>query len=597
MAYDAVTTTAAVAEMRARITHGRVDKVIQPSALGVALTLRAGGANHTLLLSAHAQDARATLTGARLAKAFDEPSAFVMLLRKYLEGAGLTAVVQAERDRIVRLSFEGAGRATTLVAEVMGKHSNIILVDDQDVILGAVKHITPALSRQRIVLPHQPYMPPPPPTRSGPGAGTPKLDPFASDDALTEALGAWPGDTVCAAALVDTLTGLSPQAAREVVFRLCGDAAATMDAMHPFIGAALALVRSFLTHVDEQPSLARRPDGKMLGWAAYTLRQHEGQGVVLSSFPSVGALLDEVYDGAESGDALGSVKGALHAAVKIQRDRMNSKAQALRRAVKPPAEIDHVRLEGEMVLGFAHEIAPGDVMLRLDDPPLAIALDPTLSPPENARKSFTRYRKMRDAALRNPPLIEEAEEGRRFLDEMLVFIDQADSPAVLKDLREELATSEFAPPGAKKAPKNSANKGGSYHPGGKKTPAKAAAPSALRFTTSDGLQVIVGRSARQNEVVTFSLAATGDLWFHARGLPGSHVVLKTAGTPPPARSIEQAAALAAYYSRGRENTTTPVDIVPIRNVKRAKGGKPGLVLISGETTVQVKPLARPDDAA
>lgn len=595
MAYDAVTTTAAVAEMQARIAHGRVDKIIQPSALGVALTMRAGGGNHTLLLSAHAQDARATLTSAKLAKAFDEPSAFVMLLRKHLEGATLAAVAQAERDRIVRLTFRGAGRETTLVVEVMGKHSNIILVDDQDVILGAVKHITPALSRQRIVLPHQPYAPPPPPMRSGPGVGSPKLDPFVDGATIAAALDAWPRDAVFAAALVDTLMGLSPQAAREIAFRLCGDAAATMDATSSFFSAALVLVRTFLTHVDEQPSLARQADGKMLGWAVYALRQHEGQGVVLVSFPSVSALLDEVYDGAESGDALGSVKQALHATVKLQRDRLNSKAEALRRAVKPAAEIDRLRLEGEMVLAFAHEIAPGDMMLRLDDPPLAIALDPTLSAPENARKSFTRYRKMRDAALRNPPLIEEAEEGRRFLDEMLVFIDQADSPAVLKDLRDDLANSEFAPPGSKKPSKPTSSKGGAYHPGGKKAPAKNTAPSALRFTTSDGLQVLVGRSARQNEVVTFSLAAGGDLWFHARGLPGSHVVLKTAGTTPPARSIEQAASLAAYYSRGRENTTTPVDIVPIRQVKRAKGGKPGLVLISGETTVQVKPLAKPDD--
>ena len=123
------------------------------------------------------------------------------------------------------------------------------------------------------------------------------------------------------------------------------------------------------------------------------------------------------------------------------------------------------------------------------------------------------------------------------------------------------------------------------------------AAAALRFTTRDGLEVLVGRSARQNEVVTFQLAASGDLWLHARGLPGSHVVLKTAGRTPPATSVEQAAELAAYYSRGRDSTTVPVDVVPARNVHHVKGGKPGLVRISGETTINVRPRAEPARAS
>jgi len=603
MSYDAITTAAAVAEVRERLDRGRVDKVIQPSDLAVALFVRAGGANHTLLLSAHPQHARATLTAARLAKAYDEPSPFVMLLRKYLEGASLTEVRQVGHDRILRLTFRAGPSSTTLVAEVMGKHSNIILVDEQDVILGAVKRITPAQSRYRVVLPHQPYLLPPAqtqPSPPAPRADLPKPDPAMLDpEGLAAALAPWPDDKPLASALLDVLAGASPQLTREAVYRLCRTTDATLGSQRGRLGEALDLVRSLMSPPRWTPSLALR-DGRVLGWAAYPLLQH---GVEPTLYPSLGALLDEVYGESpiESGDALGSQRDALRDGVAAARTRLSRKVASLRQGLRAPEEIDLLRRQGEMVLAFAHDIAPDARELRLDDPPMTVPLDPALTPSENARALFARYRKLRDAAARVPPMLEEAEGELQFLDTMLLFVEQADSPQGLKEIRDDLAAAGFAPPGGGKAggdakgkgkDKGGKAKGGKYHPGGKEAPKKTAA--ALRFTTGDGLQVLVGRSARQNEVVTFDLASSGDVWFHARGMPGSHVVLKTAGGAPPARSIEQAAALAAYYSRGRGSTTVPVDVVPARNVRRVKGGKPGLVHISGETTVNVHPRAQPE---
>jgi len=608
MSYDAITTAAAAAELRDRLDRGRVDKVIQPSDLAVALFVRAGGANHTLLLSAHPQHARVTLTAARLAKAYDEPSPFVMLLRKYLEGASLTEVRQVGHDRILRLTFRAGPSSTTLVAEVMGKHSNIILVDEQDVILGAVKRITPAQSRYRVVLPHQPYLLPPAQTQPSPPApreDLPKLDPATLDpEGLASALAPWPDDKLLASALLDVLAGASPQLAREAVYRLCGTTDATLGTSRGRLGEALDLVRSLMSPPRWTPSLARR-DGRVLGWAAYPLLQHGVEPVI---YPSLGALLDEVYGESpiESGDALGSQRDALRESVSVARTRLSRKAVSLRQGLRAPEEIDLLRRQGEMVLAFAHDIAPDARELRLDDPPITVPLDPTLTPSENARALFARYRKLRDAAARVPAMLDEAEGELEFLDAMLLFVEQADAPQGLKEIRDDLAAAGFTSLGGGKAggdakgrgksvgPKDKGGKakGGKYHPGGKEAPKKAAA--ALRFTTGDGLQVLVGRSARQNEVVTFDLASSDDVWFHARGMPGSHVVLKTAGRTPPARSIEQAAALAAYYSRGRGSTTVPVDMAPARNVRRVKGGKPGLVHISGETTVNVHPRAQPE---
>lgn len=589
MAYDSVTTAAVAAELRARLLHGRVDKIIQPSDYAVALLLRAGGANHWLLLSAHPQHARVALTSDRLAKAHDEPSPFVMLLRKHLEGASLVDVEQVGHDRILRLLCRTRAAPVSLVAEVMGKHSNIILVDEKDTIFGAVKLITPALSRYRVVLPRHPYTLPPVQTQPAPREDQPKLDPLAATPTLlAEALAARPDDAPLAAALVAVVAGVSPQLAKEIAYRLAGDVSAALGTQRGQVATALTLLRGLMAPETWQPSIARR-DGTIAGWAAYPLLQH---GVEPEIYASISEVLDLAYSDLESGDALGSVRDGLRAVIMGHRTRLSKKVASLRAGLRPRAEIDALRLQGEMVLAFAHDIVPDQRVLRLDDPPLIVPLDPTLTPPENAQALFQRYRKGRDAAAKVPPLLEEAEQGLQFLDSALLFMEQASSPRHLKEIKDDLSAAGFTTPGEKEraARPQTKSKGGKYHPGGKQAPQKSAAP-ALRFTTRDGLEALVGRSARQNEVVTFDLAATGDLWFHARGMPGSHVVLKTRGRTPPDSSVEQAAALAAYYSRGRGSTTVPVDVVPIRNVRRVKGGKPGLVRISGETTLNVRPRA------
>jgi len=203
-ASDAQPGAAVADEMRERLLQGRVDKIVQPSALSVALMVRAGGANHWLLLSADPRHARICLSGERLARAFDEPSPFVMALRKYLEGARLDEVTQPGHDRILRLRFRTRGLPVSLIGEVMGKHSNIILVDDKDTTLGAVKLVSAAINRYRVILPRHPYVPPPPPTQ--PGTDRPKLDPLTvTPQELSMAFAGFAADSTLADVLVDVV--------------------------------------------------------------------------------------------------------------------------------------------------------------------------------------------------------------------------------------------------------------------------------------------------------------------------------------------------------------------------------------------------------
>jgi predicted ribosome quality control (RQC) complex YloA/Tae2 family protein len=587
MAFDATTTAAVADELRERLLQGRVDKIVQPSALAVALMLRAAGANHWLLLSADPRHARIGLSAERLARAFDEPSPFVMALRKYLEGARLDEVIQPGHDRILRLRFRTHGAQVSLIGEVMGKHSNIILVDDKDTTLGAVKLISASVNRYRVILPRHAYVPPPPPMQPPPHADRPKLDPLTVGPRdVISALEDLSAVLTLADGLVAALAGVSPQLGREVAYRVAGDASASLQGAD--MPAVLETLRALMVPLAWQPSIVYR-DGGVAGWAAYPLLQY---GAEPHFYPSISAVLDEVYGRLESRDALEPIRAGLRAVVEGYRARLGKKAQSLRGGLRERGEIDTLRRQGEMVLAFAHSIEPGQTVLHIEegsDEPLTISLDPALSPAENAQRLFQRYRKSRDAAAKIPPLLEEAEDELAFLDEALVYIEQADSAQALKEVKDDLLAAGYSLPGERAQPPRQVKaRGGAYHPGGKQAPRKTASP-ALRFTTSDGLEVLVGRSARQNEVVTFDLASGGDLWFHARGMPGSHVVLKSAGRTPPDRSIEQAASLAAYYSRGRQSTTVPVDVVPARQVRRVKGGKPGLVRISGEMTVNVRP--------
>jgi predicted ribosome quality control (RQC) complex YloA/Tae2 family protein len=279
-------------------------------------------------------------------------------------------------------------------------------------------------------------------------------------------------------------------------------------------------------------------------------------------------------------------KAPVIATIDALRKTQKRKIASLESSVVDAKAVDDLRRRGEMVLGYQHGIEPGQRELVLAEHGLTIALDPALTPVENAQRFFKHYGKARDAALVVPGLLAGTRQELDYLDQLAVHAALASDPQSLAAVREELRELTASPSEtAKRAKKQQASKRGRGGPAAKGKPQA----SPLRVRAADGTEILVGRSAKQNDAVTFGLAAPQDIWLHARQTPGAHVILRAGGRTPRQETLLQAAVLAASHSQARQSTSVPVDYTLVRNVRRIKGARPGLVHYSGETTLLVRP--------
>ena len=583
MPFDSVTTRAVAEDLRAQLLGGRVDKVVQSGDLEIALQFYAQGENSWLVIAAHAQRAHVRRTAQKQSGVTSEPSAFVMLLRKYLEGARLRAVEQQGVDRVLLLSFTHQEGETTLIAELMGKYSNLILIDRDRVVLGALKIVRAEENRVRVTIPRHPYLTPPRPMQPPPHADRAKLDPLhAIGGDLCVALSALDPALLLWKALLDLVDGLSPTLAREVTFLATGSVETAVGG-HCDLGIAttlLGLVRERFGPQRGRPSAVYQGE-KLVEWAAFPLRQY---GVEPRLYGEIEALLEQIYVGGRVVDNLAGQRGPLVQAVEALRKNARRKVQSLRSSLTTREQLDALRTQGELLLAYQHEVEPEAREFRVPDSDLRISLDPSLTPVENAQRIFKRYGKARDAATIVPGLLEAAEQDLAYLDQLAAMAQVAPDPGSLAAVRAELRELNVDPAAQ---PRKKDKGGGKHAPHKGAKPGMSVAP--LRVKAADGTEILVGRSARQNEAVTFNLSGPQDIWLHARQIPGAHVILRGSGRPPSRETLLQAAGLAAYYSQGRASTTVPVDYAPVRNVRRIKGGKPGLVHYSGETTINVRP--------
>jgi len=561
--FDALTMAAVADELREKILGGRVQKVLLPDDLSVGLEVYSHGRRHYLLASAHPQHARVHLVGERLRRGVEKPTPLLLLLRKYVRHGRIAAIEQPSLERVLRIEVEHPQGDTSLIIEVMGRHSNIVLVAADGAILDSVKRIGPNLSRYRTILPQRPYVPPPPQA---------KLDPTdVTELRLREMLSAAPPDEPLWRALVRGIRGVSPLLAREVAYRATGNAEALASQVTA-ISPLLDTFREMLIPVWEhrwQPTVAKSDD-RLLAFAPYPLTQFGTYEKVASISQAVEAYYREVV----GEDAYAAAKKRVREAIAKAREQLRRKRESLQRALTPTDKIEELRLKGEMILAYAHRIAPGQRKLMVDQPPLAIELDPRLSPAENARAYFAEYRKAKRAAEDIPALLERAELEMRYLDQLEADLDLAANWPEVEEVKAALAEGGYIREERRRR--------------------KAGRSEPLAFRSSDGLLILVGKNSRQNEEVTFRRAAPDDLWLHARDVPGAHVVVKAGGREVPQATLRQAAQLAAYYSQARGEAKVAVDYTLRRHVRRLKGAGRGMVTYKHERTIVVKP-ALPDE--
>lgn len=549
---------AAVAREIAALVGSRVTRVAQPDPDEVALDLHGAAGAGTVLVSIHPRWARVHLTSKT---AGGEPSAFSQMLRSRLEAARLAGVRNPPFERVLGLALDTVEGRTELIAEIMGRHSNLILVED-GVIAGSLKPVPRSKSSVREVMPGRPYLPPP----------QDRLSPLAlTRDSLETVLSS--SDEPLAKRLVASVLGLSPALATELAVRAGLDPLAPARAQDDAAGRLWIAVQEVVAIVTAGSfaPLVYYDGDEPVGFAPFSLMHLAAYREVRAA--TMSAAVDTVLGRRGAAARIDEERAALLAAVRAALARVERTAQEIQQAVQQAERTGRLRRHGELLLAYASQIPIGASEVTLpgfDGMPVTIELDPTLSPVQNAQRLFKRYGRVRAARPALDVRLRAAAEERAYLESVLTLIEQATTGDDLFDLRRELVEE-------------------GYLRGRRARVRPSATAGPRRFVLAGGATVLVGRTNRENDVLTFKLASLEDFWLHARGVPGAHVVLKTGRDHPSEETVRQAAAIAAYFSRARGSAAVTVDYTQRKYVRKPKGAKPGLVTYTHEQTVRVKP--------
>ncbi len=589
MHFDALTLACVVTELTSTVVGGRVQQVLLPDETSIGLELYAQRQRRYLLISAHPGAGRLYLASQKLRRGVDQETPLLLLLRKYVRDSVLDAVVQPDpTERMLYLLFDHPGLGVVkLIVEPMGRLSNILLVNANGNILDCIHRVRPSENAQRVLLPGRPYMPPPPQSRLAP-TDDGRDDYYTRLQALLEVPGKlWK-------VIAEGIAGASPSFGREVAWRATGDDQAEAHAT-PMLAVAQALqtLWSPVSAGSWEPGFWREAAG-LTGYSPYVMHFRPGYSPVASisaaleayyAAPSVtptGASTSELRESIST-EALpsGSAPSGMdayaglrkEAAAQIARARRRVERQAAAAAKDQPnlAEIARLRTEADWLLALHTQLDPGQTVLEVDlgeDEPLRIALDATLSPIEQAQRNFKRAGKLARAAEFVPARRAQLASDLSFLDQLATDLALAENQPQIAAVVAELQSSGLLP----------------HKPS--KTQAKRVAVTLLRYFTPGGLEIVVGRNARQNDLVTFTIANGADLWLHARDVPGAHVIVRNGGQALDDATFGAAAQLAAYYSQKRGDRAVSVSMTSRRNVTRVAGGRPGQVHVrQAETRV------------
>ncbi len=562
MNFDAVTIMALLGELGATLSGGRVQDTLEVDEESIGLEIYANHQRHYLLLSAHQQFARVHLSSEKLRRGVEAPSPLGLLLRRYVEGAWISAVRQPPWERVLIFDLEGPQGVFSLIAEPMERRANLLLVRDDGIIVECIRRVGPQENRVRVSLPGKPYQPPPPQRL--------KRDPLALTlTLLGDMLDNEPGARA-REILTRRVLGISPLVGKEIVFRATGGI--NTKAADTSARALLAAIGELFGTFREgawQPGTVEE-EGSVIAYAAYPITHLPGWTPASSMSDAVA----RYYGPLVGVDAYTAGKRPVAEAIVEARTRVAKKLESLRGSLQDDAAFEHLRHSGELLLAYQYTLAPGARELRaaydVDGPELIIALDPALSPLENAKRYFEKYEKAKRARSGVPVLVAAAEQELAYLDQLAIDLEMARNWPDIGEVQEALQRSGYW-----RGPRTAGPRGG------------ASAP--LRVTTESGAVIWVGRNARQNDIVTFDRGGPGDLWLHARGVPGAHVIIKAGAGDVPDAVIQRAAEIAAYYSAARGEARALVDVTRRKYVRKIKGGKPGMVTYRNEQPIEVTP--------
>ena len=566
MPFDAIFLTAVIRELRP-LLGSRVDKIQQPSRDTVLLHLRGRG---KLLLSANVNRPRIHLTEASFENPA-QPPMFCILLRKHLTGGRLQEIQQPPAERSVSLIFDctdemGIPCRKSLILELMGRNSNLILTGAEGRILDCLRRVDFEMSEQRQVLPGLFYRDPP---------RQDKRIPQETDEAeIAVLLSATEPGRRLDQWLLGTFAGISPLIARELCFRFTGatDTPLTglsLPALAAFLAAQFASMDSFT------PVLLLR--GGIPAEFSYREILQYGDFMEETRCGSFSQLLDRFYTQTDRAERMRQKSQTLRKTVTTLHERVLRKLELQRRERDSTLNREQLRRMGDIVTANLHAITRGQALLRAenfyeaDAPLIEIPLKPELSPQQNAAKFYKEYAKAKTAEKILTQQLAQGEAEAEYLAAVLDELSRAESEADLAEIRQELEA------------------GGYLRPADRKKQPKLPPSKPMEFVSGDGYHIFVGRNNRQNDQLSMKTARKDDLWLHIQKFHGTHVIIACAGVRPPDRTVTEAAMLAAFYSQAKNGQNVPVDVTQVRNLRKPSGAKPGMVVYDRYQTVIVTP--------
>ncbi|HZG80330.1 MAG TPA: NFACT RNA binding domain-containing protein [Brevibacillus sp.] len=559
MAFDGVVTRAVAQELH-RLVGGRISKIHQPHHSDIVLQVRTQGENVKLLLSANPTYPRIHVTTEEFTNPLEAPM-FCMLLRKHCEGGMIESIEQVGMERIIHIDVRtrdelGDTTVRRIIMEVMGKHSNIILVDPASgMILDSAMHVTLAISQYRQVIPGRPYVSPP---------GQNKRDLFEVDKMAFITSLDWNTGRLDKQ-IVDAYTGVSPLLAKEIVHRA---GLATRDSLWD----AFSAIREDLLAQRYTPMIVTTREKSFFHVVELTHLEAEA----LTPYPTVQACLQAYYEGKALRD---TVKQRAHDLIRFvtgERNKNEKKIEKLLQTLEDARDAEQFRLYGEMITANMHQIKRGDkelVTVNWYDEAggtITIPLDPLKTPSENLQAYYKRYNKAKNSIQVVNEQVEQARTEILYLDGLLGQLEHA-SLQEAEEIREELVEQGYMRDRKKRGMRKK----------------KDTKPALEKYTSSDGTEILVGKNNKQNEYLTNKLASPQDTWLHTKDIPGSHVVIRSRQYSE--QTLLEAANLAAFFSRAQQGSQVPVDYTLVKHVKKPSGSKPGFCIYEQQKTVFVTP--------
>lgn len=575
MSYDGFVTHSIVHELNTKLHGGKIDKIYQPENDEIIISIRTFNGNFRLLLSASASNARVHLTDVKRENP-PSPPMLCMLMRKHLSGGKIVNISQIEFDRIIRIDIESYNELgdlgiKTIIVEIMGRHSNIIFIDEDNKILDSAKHVDFTVSAVRQILPGFTYELPPKQDKISPAE-------FSVLEFMND-LSKENNDVLLDKFLLGKIMGLSPLLAREIVYRFTGHTKVTKSEIDEakFVTFVEIFLRDIIENKYSPCIVLENNTGKPLSFSCVLLSQYQDS-ALFRQMPSINMIIDDYYLTRASQERLNQKSSNILKIVNNNIDRCTKKLAMHRENLEKSKDRDKFKMSGDLLTANMYMVKFGmdEVTVQNyydNNSELKIKLDPNISPAQNAQRYYKKYNKAKVTEKYASEQIIEAKEELVYLETVLDSILKSETSHDINEIKDELIEQGYIARSLNAKRKKKIQKS-----------------IPMKFISSDGYDILVGRNNKQNDEVTIRLSYSTDIWLHTKDIPGSHTLIRTNGSgTAPEKTILEAAQIAAFYSKAKNSSQVPVDYTLVKNVKKPNGSKPGFVIYERNHTVYVNP--------